>query len=230
MNPPIAVFYHGLFFIGDKLLHSACHVVTGQMQAMTASGLTDGADEIIVGINGTAIESGPLVEQCVPKKAHVTYHGLSSRSENLTLVQLERWLPYHADWYVLYFHAKGATHDTESDYGKFSARWRNCMMLHCVTRWQECVQLLDEGYEAVGCHWLTGMGSDKSQHLFAGNFWWAKASFLLTLPSIFKRERIKMSGIESLESRYEAEVFLGNGPRLPKVKDLEPGHGLGECP
>lgn len=227
MNPKIAVFYHGLFFIETRLLHSACVVITAQMNALRDSGLADRADLFLVGINGGS-ESLPLVKQCVPDKAQVVYHGLQSRAENLTLVEIEKWLPGHEDWYVLYFHAKGATHDTESDYGKFSARWRNCMMKHLVQNWRTCVADMDSGIESVGCHWMTGL-ADGTQNIWAGNFWWAKASFLATLPSIFERDRIKTSGIAALESRYESEVWIGNGKRLPTVKDYHV-NGLGGCP
>jgi hypothetical protein len=100
------------------------------------------------------------------------------------------------------------------------------MMLHCVTNWKKCVADLDAGAEAVGCHWMQGLPGN--QNIFAGNFWWAKASYLRTLPSIFERERIQKSGIKHVDSRYEAEVWLGFGPRLPIVKDYHPG-GIGQC-
>lgn len=227
MTPKIAVFFHGLFFIEKELKHSACVVITDQMLKLRASGLCDRADEIIVGINDDGQSSG-LIGQCIPSKARVIHHGLKSRSENLTLVEIEKWLPGHEDWLVLYFHAKGCTHAQDSDYGKFCTRWRNCMMLHLVHRWEQCVKDLEE-VESVGCHWMTGLGSDHSQNIWAGNFWWARASYLLALPSIFERDRIKQSGIESLESRFEAEVWIGNGKRLPTVKDYA-GHTVGQCP
>lgn len=227
MNPKVAVFYHCLFSLPDQLLPSACIVVNDQMQKFKACGLHDRADEIVVGVNGGA-ESVTMAAQMIPPKANIVYHGLKSRSENLTLVELEKWLPTHEDWLVLYFHAKGATHATGSDYGKFCDRWRNCMMLHCVHQWEECLKDL-ESVESVGCHWMTGLGEDKSQNIWAGNFWWCRASYLRTLPSIFERDRIKVSGIESLESRYESEVWIGNGKRLPTVKDLA-GHTVGQCP
>ncbi len=96
------------------------------------------------------------------------------------------------------------------------------MMHYCVTHWQHCVKDL-ESYEAVGCHWLTGQGWDKSQHYFAGNFYWVRSEFFSTIPSIYTRKRIKDSGIASLESRYEAEVIMGNGPRLPYFKNYYAG-------
>jgi hypothetical protein len=40
------------------------------------------------------------------------------------------------------------------------------------------------------------------------------------------RQRIKDSGIDSIDSRFEAEVILSIGPRLPKVKNYYAG-GIG---
>lgn len=223
----IAIFYHTLFYIGDQLRMSAVNVVREQMTQLKQSGLLDAADQFVVGINGGE-ESAQLANVLIPSKADITLHGLASRAENLTIVEIEKWVRDHLDWAVLYFHSKGATHEPNSDYGKFAGRWRRCMMNHMVSNWRGCVDNLRDGYEATGCHWMTGLGSDKSQNIFAGNFWWATSDFLRDVPSIFLRDRIKVSGIASLESRYEAEVWIGNG-RLPKVKELS-GHTVGQCP
>ena len=102
------------------------------------------------------------------------------------------------------------------------------MTKHLIANWRNCVTDMDQGVESVGCHWMTGL-ADGTQNIWAGNFWWAKASYLLTLPSIFERDRIKESGISDIESRYESEVWIGNGKRLPTVKDYHPD-GLGACP
>lgn len=222
----IAVFYHSLFFLGEPpvFIQSAYDIVLEQMAALSRSGLEDAASFILCGINGGE-ESELLAKLLLPKKATCVFHGLQSRSENLTLVELEKWLPDHEDWYVLYFHAKGATLDPNSDYGQTCGRWRRCMMTNVVNQWTGCIADMKCGYEAVGCHWMTGL-LDGTQNIFGGNCWWAKASFLVTLPSIFLRDRIKVSGIDSVESRYEAEVWIGNGPRVPRVKDYHPGHPL----
>jgi len=213
----IAIFYHSLFFLGDPpvLLPTAFTVVKAQMAAFNDSGLLDAATEIHCGVNGGA-ESESIARELLPPHAVIQYHGLDSRNENSTIVMLEQWLPLHDDWYVLYLHSKGATHPEGNDH---STRWRDCMMRHAVHNWRLCVADLDAGYEAVGSHWMTGDQTPPGQSIFAGNFFWASSDFLRTLPSIQERDRIKLSGLWSLDSRYESEVWLGNGPRLPKVKD-----------
>lgn len=227
---PIAVFYHGLVYRGNPpvLLPEAVGIMQEAACYLRDSGLADVAQEIIVGINGGE-ESVPLVKATMPISSVEVLHGLNSFSENLTLVEIEKWVPSHPGWNVLYFHAKGATHVPMSDYAKFAGRWRRCMLEHCLCRWEQCVHDLENGYEAVGCHWMTGQGWDKSQSYFAGNFFWASSDFLARVPSIFLRERIKTSGIASLESRYEAEVWLGNANPLPRVRDYV-NHTCLQCP
>jgi len=228
---PIAIFYHCLFMHGTppELRPAAFAIVHEQMSRLQDSGLTEAASEIVIGINGPTSESEDYARLLCPAKARLVFHGPDSFSENLTLVEIEKWAPSHPDWNVLYLHAKGCTHALGSDYLKMSSRWRNCMMEELVYHWKRCLQDLDSGIEAVGCHWLTGQGWDHSQHYFAGNCWWACSSFLATLPSIYKRARITESGIGHPDSRYEAEVWIGNGSRPPIVRDYA-HHGLMQCP
>jgi len=228
---PIAIFYHCLFFLGDppKLLTNALDIVRNQMDTLQNTGLLDAASEMIVGINGGK-ESDEAANLVLPKKAQRVLHGLQCRNECRTILTLEQWAKTHPDWYVLYFHAKGATHDANDGY---SIAWRGCMMKGVVKNWRTCIADLDAGCDAVGSHWMEPPATPPGQYIFAGTFFWVKSSFVLTLPSITERIRIKVSGIDSVESRYESEVWIGNGPNVPKVKDYHgpnwnPGQ-LGNC-
>lgn len=215
---PIAIFYHGLFFIGDppKHLPNAGCIVANQITQMIDSGLWDAAEEIHVGINGGK-ESEPVATAIIPAKARVKFHGLDSHAENLTIVMLHEWAKNHPGWDVLYLHSKGATHDPNSDYGsRISAPWREAMMQELVVNWRRCVSDLETN--DIACMvWLWAQGWDHSQHIPAGNFLWTTSDFVAKLPSIYLRERIKQDGIGAVTSRFEAEVFWGNGPR-PAVK------------
>lgn len=224
---PIAIFYHTLFHLKEPV-PAAMAITEEAMRLMRESELLQNCQQLTVGINGTPVESERFASTYLPNRARIIWHGLQSRSENLTIIEIEKFVKDNPGWCVLYFHCKGATHTLISDYGMFAGRWRRCMLRNLVTNWQQCVKDLHQGYDAVGCHWMTGMGVDKSQHYFAGNFFWATSDFLATVPSMFLRDRIKMSGIDSYESRYEAEVWIGNG-KLPKIKDYAT-HSLMSCP
>lgn len=223
---PICVFFHCLTHLGTPpvLQENAVNIIHEQMCQLKASGLLEVCSEFIVGLNG-ADESLEIANILIPAKAKIVLHGLQCRSECRTIVEMEQWVKGNPGWNVLYFHTKGAV--TECD---LNNRWRRCMMRGCVDRWEECVQALDQGYEAVGVHWWPNKGVHGDQHYYAGNFFWATSSFLRTLPSIYNRARIKESGIDSVASRYESEVWLGNGPRLPRVKDMDKSHALMRCP
>lgn len=225
---PIAIFYHGLFFKEDQAIPHALPIIQEQMGMVKSSGLLDAATEFHVGING-GDESHAVARIVFPPKAMIRFHGLQCHNENRTILMLENWLPTHPDWHVLYFHAKGVTHPP----GHFSEIWRKCMMKHCVRNWWICVADLENGYDTVGCHWMEPPATPEGQYIFAGTFWWATSNYLLTLPSIMDRDRIKESGIDAAESRYEAEVWLGMAPKKPRIKDY---HGpdwnpskLGTC-
>lgn len=107
---------------------------------------------------------------------------------------------------VLYAHTKGAFRAVH-----VNDHWRWGMTSALVTDWQSCVPLL-ESVDAVGLHWLTP-GNDYPEAVtspvFAGNFWWATAGYLKTLPP------------PGRASRYDAERWLGLGG--PRVRDLSPG-------
>ena len=214
---PIALFLHGLFYIGQppKPLPNAGCIMSNQITLMINSGLWQQAGEIHAGVNG-GTESREAVKAVIPDKAQVTYHGLDSRAENLTVMMVLDWAKTHPGWNILYVHAKGSSHDPNSEYGLFSGRWRDAMMHDLVLNWRTCVADL-ETHDIACMVWLWNMGWDKSQHIPAGNFLWLTSDFAAKLPSLYDRARIKEDGIGALTSRYESEVAWGNGPR-PTVK------------
>jgi len=223
---PIAIFYHCLFELGDppEVLPQAVSIVHEQMTQLRVIGLLDAATKFVVGINGGEA-SREIANLVIPSKAEIIMHGLDSRAENLTIVELWEWAKENPGWNILYFHSKGATHKAGSDYGeKMANPWRKGMMKDLVVNWRKCVADLNH-HDIVCAHWMWSL-ADGTQHIPAGNFLWITSDFAAKLPDINLRERIKMSGIANVESRYEAEVFWGNGPR-PNVKSYRPNGGDG---
>ncbi len=223
---PIIIFYHCVFQIGGDHLLSSRPIVHEQMKALRESGLEAHAQEIHIGINGGK-ESKVNAQGLLPTKAKVVHHGVECRNENLTLLMLcKRAKEIDGEAYILSFHSKGASHSPGSSYGiSVSKPWRLGMMEDLIFNWRKCVAALDDGNDIACSHWMWNM-ADGTQHIPAGGFLWVKASFVRKLPSIYLRDRIKVSGISALDSRYEAEVFWGNGPR-PKVFQFRPNGGGG---
>lgn len=219
MQHPIIIVYHCLFQLGNPpiLLRRAAEIVYDQMGLLLRTGLLDSATEMFVGVNGTEEGSKNYVRVLIPKKAQIKYHGYACRNECKSILMIEELVKTRPHAYVLYLHAKGSTSKPEER--ALNDNWRGCMMRNLVENWRQCVKDLDGGYDVVGCHYMSGDQTPPGQSIFAGNFWYAKASYLRTLPSIMERDRIKLSGIDSLESRYESEVYLFNGQQKPKVRD-----------
>jgi hypothetical protein len=107
------------------------------------------------------------------------------------------------EYAVLYMHTKGAANDLDS-----SASWRRSMTRALVNGWEENVGHLERGYDAVGSHWVKSPEWPEQEPFFAGNFWWARASYLRTLEPPLN------------ETRWQAETWLSLGK--PKVHDLMP--------
>lgn len=227
-TPPIILFFHSLFFLGDppELKNHALNVLEEQIMTMEQAGFLEECSEIIVGVNGGA-ESEPFARLFWPERAKFVFHGLESRGECRTIALLEEWVKAHPEKaFICYLHQKSSSHPPDSDYGnRVSTPWRRAMMHDLVTNWRRCFNDLASGFDIVCSRWLWNM-ADGTQHIPAGNMLWVTADFVRRLPSIFERERIKTSGINSIESRYEAEVYWGNGPR-PKVKSYKPNGGGG---
>ncbi|MGP1666556.1 MAG: hypothetical protein ACTS5I_11730 [Rhodanobacter sp.] len=221
MTPPIAIWFHCLFCLGDPptMLPHAISVIHDQLEMLESSGLMAAAVEFHVGVNGGA-ESRVFIESMFPTKRNVIYHGLQCRTELRTLMHLQKTMKGRKGWRVLYFHSKGASAAADD---QMRTNWRNCMMRSLVDNWRVCVHTLGKSVDSVGCHWKEGQ-VDGTQNLWGGNFWWATSDFLNTLPPIEAHPRIPiMGGVDALESRYEAECWLGSsGSRRPRVRDFHP--------
>jgi hypothetical protein len=129
---------------------------------------------------------------------------------------MQDWCKVNPGWNVLYFHTKGAIHNGNP----VMEAWRHCMERACIWGWRDCVHNLENGIESCGAHWLT-----PEQYpiigltpYWAGNFWWATSDFVNTLPTI-----------DVSLSRYEAEVWIGRGPKRPRVRDYAPHFPMQGC-
>lgn len=129
--------------------------------------------------------------------------------EQVTLLRLyadlrdPRVFPPGEDAAVLYMHTKGASRDLDS-----SAAWRRSMTQALVSNWRQCTRLLWK-HDAVGCHWVKAPEWPEQEPFFAGNFWWARASYLRTLEAPLT------------ESRWQPETWVSLGK--PKIHDMLPG-------
>ena len=210
---PVLVAYHCIFTGTARPINAgfSMDLMAEQMTSLESSGLASYAKEIIVGVNGGQSDAD-IARMLAPSKAKVIAHGEGTGTEITTLNVLRDWVKSHPDWYVMYFHTKGTSHPENPN-----TTWRLNMEKHCLWNWRMCILDLDKGYDACGCYWLTPEEHPTLiQHhpFFGGTFWWAKSSYLATLPPLPPPEFVY---------RYEAESWIGSGPRRPRVHNYEEG-------
>lgn len=213
---PIAIFYHCILSGGEPAVATdhMIAIIGEQMRALKESGLEEAAQVIVIGVNGGPHDSLLLLD-IAPGKSQVEYNETGT-AELPTMKRMQDWCREHPGWLVLYHHTKGAIHPVGSAYH----RWRQCMERVVIWNWRKCVADLMTGMESVGAHWLQPevMPFIGPWAYWGGNFWWATSDFINTLPPI-----------DITLGRYEAEVWIGRGPRRPRVKDYAPHFPTSGC-
>lgn len=163
--------------------------------------------EIVVGAAGAHAGQQEL-RQRLSGEDGTTVVTVDPTSERGTMELVRAWALTYPDQAIVYAHTKGASQPTE-----FNDRWRRSMTHHVVEGWGHCRSVLEEGYDAVGCHWLHpdafGESTMGAVPFFGGNFWMARCSYLATLPPV------------STEDRWASERWIGLGQ--PRIVDLAPG-------
>jgi hypothetical protein len=118
------------------------------------------------------------------------------------------------DGYVCYLHNKGVTENFYNTWGVFGedSRWRRYMQDHCIGRWRECIEKLDEGYDAVGANYF------KDFYPFAGNFWWATTEHIKKLDDPLDADKYYNNNSPT-NYRYAFELWIGT--KEPKIHYLD---------
>jgi hypothetical protein len=109
---------------------------------------------------------------------------------------------------VGYIHSKGITNLT-----KYTNKWRKALEYAIIEKYQDNLNALENGYDVSGIFWLKG-----NIH-FSGNFWWAKSSYIKTLPRPVLQEWNTYNpeyGFWKTALRYEGWIGLKN----PKVNEI----------
>lgn len=119
-----------------------------------------------------------------------------------------RWIRDYSkdnlDDYILFFHTKGIT-CKEQPFVNCAAvnDWRIYMEYFVIEQWRDCIQKLDDGYDACGVLWNSDTNLGLYPH-FSGAFYWVKSSFVNTLNHDY------LNG----GWRYEQEFWIGTNPNI----------------
>lgn len=170
------------------------------LDALHTSGLYEQLDRFYVGIVGND-------ENVAAVKAALDGVECSVVAESATGWEQEslRLLPAllgDTDAAVLYCHTKGAAYPSE-----INVKWRYSMTFFTVVEWWRALLALED-HDAYGCHVVKH--DFWPEDFFGGNFWWATADYLRSLPPVAE------------DDRWDAERWIGRG-EAPRFFDANPG-------
>lgn len=185
-------------------------VVKDQMQVLIRSGLYRASDRIFVNILGE--------EDCLSlfnfPKFRTRQNGKIHDFEFPTLRMLKRYCE-HNNARIWYIHTKGVSrcsHELQK-----MVDWRKLMEYFTVENHISCARSLAD-HDICGVNWRT----HREPH-FAGNFWWANASYIRTLPDPYEFD---------VDDRWQAEWWIGRNPEVRPKSFHESGikHYLSRYP
>lgn len=81
--------------------------------------------------------------------------------------------------FILRFHSKGINHYLHPTEWPPNKKITDELNYQNINRWQECVDKLHQGYDAVGAHWV----KQPWPH-FKGNIWWASSNYIKRLNAL----------------------------------------------
>lgn len=201
----VALFYH-VYMGGGSIpvnAENAFRIVVEQLEALYASSLMQAAEKVVIGVAGSEADYALIAALFHQKGEVVHVHG---SGELPTMKLMQDYCKCNPDSYICYIHTKGAIHNGSPTF----EAWRRCMERVVIGQWDKCVASLDQGYDTAGAHWLR-----PAQYSFigkvpywGGNFFWATAKYLNTLPPI-----------DVNADRYQAEVWIGKSKRTPNARD-----------
>ena len=201
---PILVFAH------NYIDHNWHEIVEEQLSKLVRSGLYDEATEIYYG--AYANDNFQLYKFInvvkfwdLKNKIRIVIHPFND-GEKQTLILLQETVKNYPDANILYYHTKGITsiqtheqHLGSLDYKNIES-WRHVMEYFNIEQWKDSIANLrsDEIIDTTGCLYV-GESGYPYQFFYAGNFWWAKSSYINKLPDMKKRD-----------NRMGCELWIGS--------------------
>jgi hypothetical protein len=180
--------------------------ILGELLAsIEASGLLNSLDRLYIINCGDDAVLPRGFDRHVGRVRLINFSRDAGRGEAPTLDLIRTFVAFHDGACILYIHTKGASHaQPQSNI----ADWRRLMLHFLVERHAEARAALAT-HDVVGCNLL-----DRPQRHFSGNFWWANARYLKTLPSV------------PTGDRHEAEwwVLGGDAVRAASLHDSGVDH------
>lgn len=203
-------------WVGDERHPAAWHAPFNEHFATLSLARFDG--DVRVGLVGDVFNRGIARHELTGTWPEARIEAQADEGyEQVTIEAMHAWSKTVApDTPVFYSHGKGSFQPS-----MMNTRWRNAMDSLLVDFWQDRVEDL-RTYDAVGLHWLTHEEFPEYINprapMFGGNYWWANAGYIASLPPV------EGTPLRPPVNRYCAEGWVGRN--FPKVRDLKPGWPL----
>lgn len=170
-------------------------VVAEQLLKLRSSGLWDRTNRIFVGVLGNEAHQLDFADE----KIQVIYRGKNiAEAEFPTLEHLQQFCG-EKECLVYYIHTKGVFRVSD-----MTRDWRHLMEHFVIQRFEDCLEKLTT-CDVCGVDWET------SGPHFAGNFWWARSSYIRALPQLSRlRRRDPTADID----RHICEKWIGMNPSV----------------
>jgi hypothetical protein len=181
---PMVIFYH--IYCYDHQYNKWQSTVQDQIQKINDSGLYDVCDSMFVRIIGNN-ENFEIFQNFIKnmKKIQILCADNNNDREATTLKAVHSYSQKN-DANILYIHTKGVTtgNNRREKYTIKANHWRNLMEYFTIERWKQCIEVLNDGYDACGVLWRIEPFFGLISGHFSGNFWWATTKYIATLPKI----------------------------------------------
>ncbi len=179
--PPIVLVWH--IFSSPEVEDKARSIVKRQLDLIVDSGLMDRITEIKLGLVG----SGALLEELPTMHPKISVLVKADKGyEGVTMNALRHWVDKErGERFVLYIHNRGVGHAVDSP----TWSWTKMMEYFMIERHEECTHAL-RNHVTTGCEMFVHHEERKFSRRawgmwhYAGNFWWARASYVRFLPHI----------------------------------------------
>jgi len=208
-------YYHILCNPNTNITHL---LVLQHMNAICNYGLVSVLDEIRIGLVGLPeqrkIVKEMLQQSMVKDKIKIVIERQRA-DEHITLQHMHN-ASQEEECYYIYGHTKGAYHTHFSN-----LVWVRSMIFYNIVGWGKMLEKLENTkIDCAGCFWLTKEEYPEilkfdpdGTPFFGGNFYWAKSSYVKTLPIVPKQDR------------YKAERWIGlNDPKIYCIQGGHPEH------
>ena len=190
-------------------------MVREQMQHLADSGLLEASNRLYISCiarnDEDIMELEDILQQYSADKIEFVSKTTNPQRFEFPALDYMYEKSQHEDFLFYYFHTKGITYQTtlhqeDREFRGFVEKivaWRRMMEYFLMNQWKVAVNTLEAGYDTYGSYLFPPF----KNKMYAGNFWWAKASYFRTLPALDEDTK--------LHNRFMAEEWLLS---LPGVK------------